>query len=72
MDLGDDKYIPKTFKLNFLQEYNKTSFSEKENELLHRYFGYKNINELVLAFNNTKTDEELDELFNKKDNKLNL
>ena len=72
MDLGDDKYIPKTFKLNFLQEYNKTPFSEKENELLHRYFGYNNINELVLAFNNTKTDEELDELFNKKDNKLNL
>ena len=61
--LGGEKYMPKTFKLNFLQDYNQTSLSEKENKLLNRDFGYKNIDELAFAFNNTKTDEERDELF---------
>ena len=28
---GDEKFMPKTFKLNFLQEYNQTPLSEKEN-----------------------------------------
>ena len=69
--LGDEKYMPKTFKLNFFQKYNKTPLSEKENELLNRDFGYKNIDELAFAFNNTKTDEERDELFDKIVNKLN-
>ena len=68
--LGDEKYMPKTFKLNFFQKYNKTPLSEKENELLNRDFGYKNIDELAFAFNNTKTDEERDELFDKIVNKL--
>ena len=63
--------MPKTFKLNFFQKYNKTPLSEKENELLNRDFGYKNIDELAFAFNNTKTDEERDELFDKIVNKLN-
>ena len=35
-----------------------------------RDFGYKNIDELVDALDNTKTDEELDELFDKITNKL--
>ena len=35
----------------------------KKNELLDRDFGYKNIDELVDAFNDTKTDEESDELY---------
>ena len=61
--LGGEKYMPKTFKLNFLQDYNQTPLSEKENKLLNRDFGYKNIDELGFAFNNTKTDEERDELF---------
>ena len=61
--LGGEKYMPKTFKLNFLQDYNQTPLSEKENKLLNRDFGYKNIDELAFAFNNTKTDEERDELF---------
>ena len=43
----------------------QTALSEKENKLLDRHFGYKNIDELVVAFNNTKTDEEHDELFDK-------
>ena len=63
--LGGEKYMPKTFKLNFLQDYNQTPLSEKENKLLNRDFGYKNIDELAFAFNNTKTDEERDELFHK-------
>ena len=67
---GDKIFIPKTFKLNFLQEYNQTPLSEKENELLNRDFGYKNMDELAFAFNNTKTDEERDELFDKIVNKL--
>ena len=60
---GGEKNMPKTFKLNFLQEYNQTPLFEKENKLLNRDFGYKNIDELAFAFNNTKTDEERDELF---------
>ena len=60
--LVDENFMPKIFKLNFLQEYNPTPLSEKENELLNRDFGYKNIGELAFAFNNTKTDEERNEL----------
>ena len=67
---GDEKFMPKTFKLNFLQEYNQTPLSEKENKILNRNFGYEN-DELAFAFNNTKTDEERDELFDKIVNKLN-
>ena len=37
----------------------------KKNELLDRDFGYKNIDELVDAFNDTKTDEESDELYDR-------
>ena len=37
-----------------------------------RGFGYKNIDELVDALDNTKTDEELDELFDKITNKLTV
>ena len=70
--LGNEKYMPEPFKLDFLQEYNQIPLSEKENKLLDRDFGYKNINELVVAFNNTKTDEEHDELFDKIVNKLTL
>ena len=69
--LVDEKFMPKIFKLNFLQEYNPTPLSEKENELLNRDFGYKNIDELAFAFNNTKTDEEHDELFDKIVSMLN-
>ena len=70
--IDNEKYMPKTFKLNFLQEYNQTPLSEKESKLLNRDFGYKNIGELALVFNNAKTDEELDKLFDKIVNKLNL
>ena len=68
---GNEKYMPKTFKLSFLEKNNQTELSEKENELLDRDFGYKNIDELYFAFDNTKTDEEFDELFDKTDTKLN-
>ena len=58
-DFDDKKYMPKTFKLFFLQKHDQASLSKKENELLNRDIGYKNIDELVLAFNNAKTNEEL-------------
>ena len=68
--LGNEKLMPKTFKSSFLEESNQIPLSEKENKLCDRDFGYKNIDESVLAFNNTKTDEERDELFDKIVNKL--
>ena len=43
----------------FLQKHDQASLYKKENELLNRDIGYKNIDELVLAFNNAKTNEEL-------------
>ena len=64
--------MSKTFELSFLEKNNRTELSEKENKLLYRYFKYKNINELVVAFNDTKTDEELDELFDKIVNKFTV
>ena len=48
---ANEKLMPETFKLSFLQKYNQTPLSEKENELLHKYFGYKNTDELMLACN---------------------
>ena len=64
-DLSNENFMPRTFKLSFLEKYDRTPFSEKENELLDRDFGYKNIDELVDAFNHTKTDEESDELYDR-------
>ena len=46
-DLGNEKLMPEPFKLRFLEEYNRTPLSEKENKLLDRDFGYKNIDELT-------------------------
>ena len=60
---GNEKFMEKTFKLSFLEKHNQTELPGKENRLLYRYFKYKNINELVVAFNDTKTDKEFDELF---------
>ena len=54
----NETFMPKTFKLSFLEKNNQNELSEKENELLHRDFGYKNIDELIAAFNNIKTDDE--------------
>ena len=65
-------FMSKTFELSFLEKNNRTELSEKENKLLYRYFKYKNINELMVAFNNTKTADTLDELFDKIVNKLTL
>ena len=65
-DLGDEKYMLKTLKFIFVEKNKQTELSKKENKLLD--FGYKNIDELMAAFDNTKTDEEFDELF---DNYLN-
>ena len=64
--------MPKTFKLIFLESNNQTELSEKEDELLYRYFKYKNIDKLVVAFNNTKTDEKLYKLFDKIVNRLKI
>ena len=68
--LGNEKFAPETFKLSFLEEHNHTPLSEKENQLLDRDFGYKNIDELGNAFNSTKINEKLDKLFYKIANKL--
>ena len=54
--------MPKTFNLSLLEKNNQTEFSEKEKELLDRDFGYKNIDKVIVAFNNIKTDEELDDI----------
>ena len=57
----------------FSEENNQTAlFEKKTKQLLDRDFEYKNIDELVVAFNDTKTDEEHDELFDKIVNKLTL
>ena len=56
--------------LSFSEKYDLTPLSEKENELLDRDFGYKDVDELVDAFNNTKTNKELDKLFDEITNKL--
>ena len=52
--------MPKTFKLSFLEKNYQTELSKKENEILDRDFGYKNIDELMAAFDNANTDEEFD------------
>ena len=69
-DLGNKKLMPSISRKGFLEKYDQIPLSEKENELLDRDFGYKNIDELVDGFNNTKTNEELYELFDKIANKL--
>ena len=51
----NEKFMPKTFKLRFLEKNSQTELSQKENELLDRDFGYQNIDELIAAFNNIKT-----------------
>ena len=53
-DLGNEKLMPEPFKLRFLEEYNRTPLSEKENKLLDRDFGYKNSDELVDSFDKKK------------------
>ena len=69
---GNEKYMPKGSKFSFLEKNYKTELSKKENELLDRNVGYKNIDELLAVFNNTKTDKMLDELFDKIDNRLKI
>ena len=59
-----------TQKKNFLEKYDQTPLSKKENELLDRDFGYKNIDGLVDVFNNTKTNKQQNRLFDKINNEL--
>ena len=62
-DIPNNKnYMPKTFNLSLLEKNNQTEFFEKEKELLDRDFGYKNIDKVIVSFNNIKTDEELDDI----------
>ena len=51
----NEEFMPKTFKLSLLEKNNQTEHTKKENKLLDRDFGYKNIDELMAAFDNTKT-----------------
>ena len=69
-DRGREEFLPKIIEKIVLEKFDQIALSEKENELLDRDFGYKNIDELVDGFNNTKTNEELYELFDKIANKL--
>ena len=71
-DLDSKKFMPKIHKLSFLEEHDQVPLYEKENELLDRDFGYKNIDELVHTFNNTKNYEESDELYDRIVKKLAL
>ena len=49
------------FKKSFLEKYDHVPLSEKENKLLDRDFGYKNVDQLMDAFNNREKDEELND-----------
>ena len=76
-DLGNKKFIPEILKKRFLEKYDQILLSEKEKELLDRDLGYKNIDELVDAFDErnvlmNETDEELDELFHEITSKLTV
>ena len=42
-DLGNKKLMPSILRKGFLEKYDQIPLSEKENELLDRDFGYKNI-----------------------------
>ena len=68
--IGNEEFMRKPFKLSFLEEHNHSPLSDTETELLDRDFGYKNIDELVDAFNNKKTNEQFNKLFNKIADKL--
>ena len=70
-DFGNEKFMLRTLELRFLEKYDHTPLSEKENGLLDKDLGYKSIDELMDDFNNTKISEELDKLFDEKANKLN-
>ena len=71
-DLDNKNFLPKIHKLGFLEKHDQVPLSEKENELLDRDFGYNNIDDLVNAFNNTKNDEECNELYDRIVKKLAL
>ena len=71
-DFDNKKFMPKIHKLSFLEEYDQVPLSEKENVLLDRDFRYKNIDELINAFDNTKTDEKSGELSDRIVKKLVL
>ena len=57
--------MPKMLQKSFLSELGHASLSKKENGLLNKNFGFKNIDELVEAFNNTETKEEYNKFFNR-------
>ena len=63
-------YAKVFFQKEVLEKHDRIPLSKKENELLDRDIGYKNIDELVEPFNHAETDEEFNELFDKIDNKL--
>ena len=63
--LGKEEFMLKILKKSFLSELGYTLLSEKGNELLHKKFGFENIDELVEAFNNTETKEEYNKFFNR-------
>ena len=49
------------FKKSFLEKYDHVPLYEKENKLLDRDFGYKNVDQLMDVFNNREKDEELND-----------
>ena len=63
-------YAKVFFQKEVLEKHDRIPLSKKENELLDRDIGYKNIDELVEPFNHAETDGEFNELFDKIDNKL--
>ena len=70
--LGKKEFMPKNLEKCFLSESGHAPLSEKENELLNKNFGFEKIDELVEVFNNTKTEREYNELFNRITNRANI
>ena len=70
--LGKKEFMPKNLEKSFLNESGHAPLSEKENELLNKNFGFEKIDELVEIFNNTKTEREYNELFNRITNRANI
>ena len=64
--------MPKISEKFFLGEIGYTPVSKEENELLNENFKFENIDELVKALNNTETEEEYSEVFNRISNRATI
>ena len=72
-DLDRKEFIPKNF-LNerFLERLGHTPLSEKENKILNKNFGYKNIDKLTDDLENAAAEKEYDKLFNNINDRVSI